>query len=59
MTEITEACPFWEAEAEDQDYLQRYPDGYTFFLSTSGCWNKGGRSPRREGRSKPVQPGSS
>jgi peptide methionine sulfoxide reductase MsrA len=25
------SVPFWEAEAEDQDYLQRYPDGYTFF----------------------------
>ena len=31
VTEISEACLFWEAEAEDQDYLQRYPDGYTFF----------------------------
>jgi methionine-S-sulfoxide reductase len=31
VTEINEACPFWEAEAEDQDYLHRYPDGYTFF----------------------------
>jgi peptide-methionine (S)-S-oxide reductase len=31
VTKISEACPFWEAEAEDQDYLQRYPDGYTFF----------------------------
>jgi methionine-S-sulfoxide reductase len=31
VTGISEACPFWEAEAEDQDYLQRYPDGYTFF----------------------------
>jgi peptide-methionine (S)-S-oxide reductase len=31
VTEISEACPFWEAEAEDQDYLQRYPHGYTFF----------------------------
>jgi peptide-methionine (S)-S-oxide reductase len=31
VTEISEACPFWEAEAEDQGYLQRYPDGYTFF----------------------------
>ena len=29
MTEISEAGPFWEAEAEDQDYLQRYPDGDT------------------------------
>ena len=31
VTEISEAGPFWEAEAEDQDYLQRYPHGYTFF----------------------------
>jgi peptide-methionine (S)-S-oxide reductase len=31
MTEISEACPFWEAEAEDQNYLQHYPDRYTFF----------------------------
>lgn len=27
VTQISEAGPFWEAEAEDQDYLQRYPDG--------------------------------
>jgi peptide-methionine (S)-S-oxide reductase len=25
VTEISEAGPFWEAEAEDQDYLQRSP----------------------------------
>jgi peptide-methionine (S)-S-oxide reductase len=29
VTEISEAGPFWEAEAEEQDYFQRYPDGYT------------------------------
>ena len=27
MTRISQAGPFWEAEAEDQDYLQRYADG--------------------------------
>ena len=27
MTKISHAVPFWEAEAEDQDYLQRYADG--------------------------------
>jgi peptide-methionine (S)-S-oxide reductase len=27
VTEISEAGPFWEAEAEDQDYFQRYPHG--------------------------------
>jgi peptide-methionine (S)-S-oxide reductase len=30
VTEISEAGPFWEAEAEDQDYLHRYPDGHNF-----------------------------
>jgi peptide-methionine (S)-S-oxide reductase len=26
VTKVTEAGPFWEAEAEDQNHLQRYPD---------------------------------
>ena len=30
MTKISEAGTFWEAEAEDRDYLQRYPDGSQF-----------------------------
>jgi peptide-methionine (S)-S-oxide reductase len=30
-TKISEAGPFWEAEAEDQDYLQRYTDGNNQF----------------------------
>jgi peptide-methionine (S)-S-oxide reductase len=29
VTEVTEARPFWEAEPEHQDCLERYPDGYT------------------------------
>jgi peptide-methionine (S)-S-oxide reductase len=29
VTEVTPAGPFWEAEPEHQDYLERYPDGYT------------------------------
>ena len=29
VTEVTPAGPFWEAEPEHQDYLQRIPDGYT------------------------------
>ena len=29
VTEITKAGPFWEAEPEHQDYLERYPNGYT------------------------------
>jgi len=27
VTEVSEAGPFWEAQAEDQDYFQRYPEG--------------------------------
>jgi len=29
VTEVTQAGPFWEAEPEHQDYLERYPSGYT------------------------------
>jgi peptide-methionine (S)-S-oxide reductase len=29
VTEVTAAGPFWEAEPEHQDYLEKYPDGYT------------------------------
>jgi peptide-methionine (S)-S-oxide reductase len=29
VTPVTPASEFWEAEAEHQDYLERYPDGYT------------------------------
>ena len=29
VTEVGPAGPFWEAEPEHQDYLERYPDGYT------------------------------
>jgi peptide-methionine (S)-S-oxide reductase len=29
VTEVKAAGPFWQAEPEHQDYLQRYPDGYT------------------------------
>jgi peptide-methionine (S)-S-oxide reductase len=28
-TMIEPAGPFWEAEPEHQDYLERYPTGYT------------------------------
>ena len=31
VTQVSEAGRFWKAAAEDQDYLQRYPDGHTFF----------------------------
>ena len=29
VTEVEPAGPFWEAEPEHQDYLQKYPEGYT------------------------------
>jgi peptide-methionine (S)-S-oxide reductase len=29
VTEMAPVGPFWEAEPEHQDYLERYPDGYT------------------------------
>lgn len=29
VTEVAQAGPFWEAEPEHQDYLQRIPNGYT------------------------------
>ena len=29
VTEVEAAGPFWEAEPEHQDYLQRIPNGYT------------------------------
>jgi peptide-methionine (S)-S-oxide reductase len=31
VTAVSEAGPFWEAQAEDQNYLQRYPVGHRFF----------------------------
>jgi hypothetical protein len=43
VTEISDAVPFWEAEAEHQDYLQRYPNGYTCHFPRPG-W----RLPHRE-----------
>jgi len=29
VTEVVPVGPFWEAEAEHQDYLEKYPTGYT------------------------------
>ena len=29
VTELTPVGPFWEAEPEHQDYLERFPNGYT------------------------------
>ncbi len=36
VTEVSEAATFWEAEAEDQDYLQRHPEGETCHFPRPG-----------------------
>jgi peptide-methionine (S)-S-oxide reductase len=43
VTEVAAAGPFWEAEPEHQDYLQKYPHGYTCHFVRPG-W----RLPRRQ-----------
>ena len=42
-TEVSPAGDFWEAEPEHQDYLQRYPSGYTCHFPRAG-W----KLPKRE-----------
>ena len=44
VTEVTPVAPFWEAEPEHQDYLERIPDGYTCHFVRPG-W----KLPRRAG----------
>jgi len=44
VTQISEAGPFWEADAEDQHYLQRHPDGYTCHFPRPG-WKLPHREP--------------
>jgi peptide-methionine (S)-S-oxide reductase len=36
VTELAPAGDFWEAEPEHQDYLERYPGGYTCHFVRSG-----------------------
>ncbi|MFT2815571.1 peptide-methionine (S)-S-oxide reductase MsrA [Leifsonia sp. A12D58] len=36
VTEIAPAGPFWEAEPEHQDYLEKYPNGYTCHFARPG-----------------------
>jgi peptide-methionine (S)-S-oxide reductase len=43
VTEVAPAGPFWQAEPEHQDYLQRYPSGYTCHFPRPG-W----KLPKRE-----------
>jgi peptide-methionine (S)-S-oxide reductase len=46
VTEVAPAGAFWEAEPEHQDYLERYPTGYTCHFIRPG-WSL----PRRDARS--------
>ncbi len=36
VTEVVPVGPFWEAESEHQDYLVRYPNGYTCHFARPG-----------------------
>ena len=36
VTEVEPVGPFWQAEAEHQDYLEKYPDGYTCHFARPG-----------------------
>ena len=48
-TEVTAAGPFWQAEEEHQDYLRKYPNGYTCHFVRPG-W----KLPHRETASETV-----
>ncbi len=45
VTQVQQAGPFWQAEAEHQDYLLNYPGGYTCHFPRPG-W----KLPVRQGR---------
>jgi len=53
VTEVAAAGPFWEAEPEHQDYLQRIPNGYTCHFARPG-WKLPVRA-----RSSAAQPAGS
>ncbi|MDQ6685340.1 MAG: peptide-methionine (S)-S-oxide reductase MsrA [Pseudomonadota bacterium] len=46
VTEVAPAGPFWQAEPEHQDYLQRIPNGYTCHYPRPG-WKLPARSTAR------------
>jgi peptide-methionine (S)-S-oxide reductase len=45
VTEVVAAGPFWEAEEDDQDYLQKHPNGETCHFVRPG-WTLPRRPPR-------------
>ena len=54
VTEVTQAGPFWEAEPEHQDYLERYPDGDTRHFIRPG-WKLPSRAAARPASYKVFQ----
>ena len=48
VTEVAPAGPFWEAEPEHQDYLERIPNGYTCHFVRPG-WKLAVRDKARAG----------
>ena len=48
VTEVASAGPFWEAEPEHQDYLERIPNGYTCHFVRPG-WKLPVRDKARAG----------
>jgi peptide-methionine (S)-S-oxide reductase len=66
VTEVKPAGPFWEAEPEHQDYLERYPNGYTCHfvrpawvlpcgVTTPTGYTASSFSRRRPGQSRPSR----
>ncbi len=47
VTELAAVGPFWEAEPEHQDYLQRIPNGYTCHFARPGGSFRGVRGPHQ------------
>ena len=52
VTEVKPAGEFWEAEPEHQDYLERYPNGYTCHYVRPN-WKLPARKAERIGTSAP------
>jgi peptide-methionine (S)-S-oxide reductase len=56
VTEVTPAGDFWEAEPEHQDYLERYPNGYTCHFPRPN-WILPKRETAGESAATPAQTG--
>ena len=54
VTEVAPAGPFWEAEPEHQDYLERYPEGYTCHFIRPD-WKLPTREEAEEGRARAAE----